>query len=78
MYASDSIRNISAFALGGRSVNPQMKTYLMHVGSWFTPRNERVARPRLVEQHGVDLVNRDSDSTTLVALADSYRRKKKF
>jgi len=69
MYAPDSMRNVNAFALGARTVNPSSVILLQHTGSWYDPRAERIAGLRMFRLHGIDLLSYDSDSTELVKLA---------
>ena len=68
MYAPDSIRNVNAFFLGAQSVNKSKKVYVMHTGSWFDTRMERIAGTRLFHHYDVDVLTYDSDSTEMVKL----------
>eukprot|EP00971_Amphidinium_carterae_P298371 5928420-Amphidinium_carterae.1 len=68
-YVPGSLRNINAFALGARSIRPNMSILVAHVSSWFAPRTERIITKQLILQHGVDLLVYDSDSTVVVEVA---------
>lgn len=62
------IRNINAFTLGARSVNPAARTKVIWVNTWYDPGKERQAAEALIAQ-GADLLcqNTDSPATAQVA-----------
>jgi simple sugar transport system substrate-binding protein len=55
------IRNINAFTLGARSVNPKATTRAIWVNSWFDPGKEREAALTLIAQ-GSDVLMQNTDS----------------
>ena len=48
------VRNINAFTLGAKSVNPKIKTKVIWVNTWYDPAKERQAAETLVAQ-GADV-----------------------
>lgn len=63
------IRNINAFALGAKSVNPDIKLKVIWVNSWFDPGKEREASEALIDQ-GVDVLTHDTDSSAPTMTAE--------
>ncbi|MEA3308024.1 MAG: BMP family ABC transporter substrate-binding protein [Chloroflexota bacterium] len=63
------IRNLNAFALGARSVNPQAKVHPLWIFNWFDPPAEREAAQALLDA-GADVIARESDSTEPDKLAE--------
>ncbi len=55
------VRNMNAFTLGARSVNPQVKVHMVWINAWFDPVKEREAAQALIDL-GADVVARESDS----------------
>jgi len=55
------VRNMNAFALGARSVNPDVKVNIVWINAWFDPIKEREAAQTLID-FGADVVARESDS----------------
>jgi len=55
------VRNMNAFTLGARSVNPEVKVHIVWINTWFDPVKEREATQALIDQ-GADVVARESDS----------------
>ncbi len=55
------VRNMNAFALGARSVNPDATVTPIWIFSWFDPPKEREAAQALYDS-GVDVIARESDS----------------
>jgi len=55
------IRNINAFTLGARSVNPAITTRVIWVNGWFDPGKEREAALALIAQ-GCDVLMQNTDS----------------
>jgi basic membrane protein A len=56
------VRNLNAFALGARSVNPDVTLHLVWIMDWFNPPAEREAAQALLDT-GADVIARESDST---------------
>ncbi|MEA3150480.1 MAG: basic rane protein [Gammaproteobacteria bacterium] len=63
------IRNIDAFTLGARSVNPKATTKVIWVDTWYDPGKERQAAEALVAQ-GADVLGQDTDSPAIVQVAE--------
>lgn len=63
------IRNINAFTLGARSVNPKIKTKVVWVDTWYDPGKERQAAETLVAQ-GADVLSQNTDSPAVVQVAE--------
>ncbi|MDE3012426.1 MAG: BMP family ABC transporter substrate-binding protein [Pseudomonadota bacterium] len=62
------IRNIDAFTIGARSVNPKITTRAIWVNSWFDPGKEREAALALIAQ-GCDVLMQNTDSPAVVQTA---------
>jgi basic membrane protein A and related proteins len=62
------IRNINAFTIGARSVNPAITTRVIWVNSWFDPGKEREAALALISQ-GCDALMQNTDSPAVVQAA---------
>ena len=62
------IRNINAFTIGARSVNPKATTRVIWVNSWFDPGKEREAALALIAQ-GSDVLMQNTDSPAVVQTA---------
>ncbi|WP_319002448.1 BMP family ABC transporter substrate-binding protein [Dechloromonas denitrificans] len=62
------IRNINAFTIGARSVNPAITTRAIWVNSWFDPGKEREAALALIAQ-GCDVLMQNTDSPAVVQAA---------
>lgn len=63
------IRNIDAFTLGARSVNPAVKTKVIWVDTWYDPGKERQAAETLAAQ-GADVLAQNTDSPSVVQVAE--------
>lgn len=63
------IRNIDAFTLGARSVNPAVKVRVIWVDSWYDPGKERQAAETLIAQ-GADVLCQNTDSPAVVQTAE--------
>jgi basic membrane protein A len=55
------VRNMNAFALGARSVNPEATVTPIWIFSWYDPPKERDAAQALYDA-GIDVIARESDS----------------
>ena len=62
------IRNINAFTVGARSVNPKVTTRVVWVNAWFDPGKEREAALALIAQ-GCDVLMQNTDSPAVVQTA---------
>ena len=63
------LRNINAFTLGARSVNPKATTKVVWINKWFDPGQEREAATTLIGQ-GVDVLMQNTDSAAVVQTAE--------
>jgi len=66
------IRNVDAFTLGARSVNPDIKTKVIWVDTWYDPGKERQAAETLVAQ-GADFLAQNTDSPAIVQVAEEKK-----
>jgi len=64
------IRNIDAFTLGARSVNPKAITKVIWVDTWYDPGKERQAAEALIAQ-GADVLGQNTDSPAVVQVAEA-------
>lgn len=62
------VRNINAFTIGARSVNPKASTRVIWVNGWFDPGKEREAALALISQ-GADVLMQNTDSPAVVQTA---------
>ncbi len=62
------IRNINAYTLGARSVNPKIQTRVIWVNTWYDPGKERQAAETLIAQ-GADVLSQNTDSPAAVQVA---------
>jgi len=62
------IRNINAYTLGARSVNPNIKTKVIWVNTWYDPGKERQAAETLIAQ-GSDVLSQNTDSPAILQVA---------
>src|SRR6202048_3171659 len=65
------IRNINAFTLGARSVNPKASTKVIWVDTWYDPGKERQAAEALIAQ-GADVLSQNTDSPAVVQVAEKH------
>jgi len=63
------IRNIDAFTLGARSVNPKAAIKVIWVDTWYDPGKERQAAEALIAQ-GADVLAQNTDSPAIVQVAE--------
>jgi simple sugar transport system substrate-binding protein len=63
------IRNIDAFTLGARSVNPKIHTKVVWADTWYDPGKERQAAEALIAQ-GADILCQNTDSPAVVQVAE--------
>src|ERR1700682_5474719 len=63
------VRNIDAFTLGARSVNPQAAVKVIWVDTWYDPGKERQAAEALIAQ-GADVLGQNTDSPAIVQVAE--------
>lgn len=64
------VRNIDAWVLGARSVNPRVKARVIWVDTWYDPGKERQAAETLVAQ-GADVLCQNTDSPAVVQVAEA-------
>ncbi len=64
------LRNLDAFTLGARSVNPAVKVKVVWVNSWYNPGLERQAAETLAAQ-GADVLYQNTDSPAAVQVAEA-------
>jgi simple sugar transport system substrate-binding protein len=62
------IRNINAYTLGAQSVNPNIKTKVIWINSWYDPAKERQAAETLIAQ-GADVLTQNTDSPATLQVA---------
>ncbi len=66
------VRNIDAYTLGARSVNPKVHTKVIWINSWFDPGKEKQAAETLIAQ-GADVLIQNTDSmATLQTAAEKH------
>ena len=63
------IRNINAFTLGARAVNPKAVVKVVWVNKWFDPGREREAAGALAAQHA-DVLIQNTDSPAVLQYAE--------
>jgi simple sugar transport system substrate-binding protein len=63
------LRNINAFTLGARSVNPKVTTKVVWVNTWFDPPKESEAAQALINQRA-DILLQNTDSTAVLQTAE--------
>jgi basic membrane protein A and related proteins len=63
------LRNIDAFTLGARSVNPKVHTKVVWVDTWYDPGKERQGAEALIAQ-GADVLCQNTDSPATVQVAE--------
>jgi simple sugar transport system substrate-binding protein len=56
------VRNINAYTMGARTVNPAITTKVVWVSTWYDPTKERQAAEALIGQ-GVDVLIQNTDSS---------------
>src|SRR6185437_11272304 len=62
------VRNINAYTLGARSVNPKVHTKVIWINSWFDPGKEKQAAETLIGQ-GADVLLQNTDSSAVLQTA---------
>jgi len=63
------VRNINAYTLGARSVNPKIRTKVIWINSWYDPGKEKQAAETLIGQ-GADVLLQNTDSTATLQTAE--------
>lgn len=66
------VRNINAYTLGARSVNPKIHTKVIWINSWFDPGKEKQAAETLIGQ-GADVLLQNTDSSATLATAEAKK-----
>lgn len=62
-------RNLNAFALGARKIDPEIQVKVVWINAWHDPGKERLATITLING-GADVVLQDTNSTAPVAVAE--------
>src|SRR3954452_13578901 len=62
------LRNINAYTMAARSVNPKITTKVVWVSSWYDPSKERQAAETLIGQ-GADVLLQNTDSSAVLQTA---------
>jgi simple sugar transport system substrate-binding protein len=62
------VRNINAFTMGARSVNPKITTKVVWVNTWYDPSKERQAAESLIGA-GADVLLQNTDSSAVLQTA---------
>jgi basic membrane protein A len=63
------IRNVDAWTLGAKSVNPNIKVKVIWVDTWYDPGKERQAAETLIAQ-GADVLSQNTDSPAVMQVAE--------
>ncbi|WP_277183320.1 BMP family ABC transporter substrate-binding protein [Caballeronia sp. BR00000012568055] len=63
------VRNINAYTMGARSVNPKIHTKVIWINSWFDPGKEKQAAETLIGQ-GADVLLQNTDSNATLNTAN--------
>ena len=63
------IRGINSFTLAAQKVNPDIKTKIVWVFTWYDPGKEAEAAKALIDQ-GADVITQHTDSTAAVQVAE--------
>lgn len=66
------VRNINAYTLGARSVNPKVHTKVIWINSWFDPGKEKQAAETLIAQGADVLIQNTDSSATLQTAAEKH------
>ncbi|WP_144112704.1 BMP family ABC transporter substrate-binding protein [Paraburkholderia sp. BCC1886] len=66
------VRNINAFTMGARSVNPKIHVKVVWINSWFDPGREKQAAETLIGQ-GADVLIQNTDSTATMQTAEQKK-----
>jgi simple sugar transport system substrate-binding protein len=66
---AEVVRNIDAFTLGARSVNPKVRTKIVWADTWYDPGKERQAAEALAAQ-GADVLCQNTDSPAVLQVAE--------
>jgi simple sugar transport system substrate-binding protein len=66
------VRNINAFTMGARSVNPNVRVKVVWINSWFDPGREKQAAETLIGQ-GADVLIQNTDSTATMQTAEQKK-----
>ena len=63
------LRNINAYTLGAQSVNPNIKTKVVWISTWFDPPKEAEAAQSLINA-GADVLLQNTDSSAVLQTAE--------
>ncbi|MGV8805463.1 MAG: BMP family ABC transporter substrate-binding protein [Polaromonas sp.] len=67
-------RNINSFTLGAQSVNPNIKTRVVWVKTWFDQAKEGAAAKTLIDG-GADILFQNTDSAAVLRVAQSHGKR---
>lgn len=68
------LRNINSFTLGAQSTNPNIKTKVVWVNSWFDPSKEAEAATALING-GADILFQNTDSSAVLQTAEKMGKR---
>ena len=69
MPFADPVKQVNAFALGVKAVNPDAKVHLLWSNSFYDPATDRLCANTLIDQ-GCDVITQDLDSSVPVQTAE--------
>lgn len=69
---SEVVRDVNAYALGARSVNPKVKVKVVLINTWFDPPKEKQAARALIDA-GADVLFGIEDSPSVLQEASTHR-----
>ncbi|HLL19757.1 MAG TPA: BMP family ABC transporter substrate-binding protein, partial [Rubrivivax sp.] len=67
------VRNINSFTLGAQSVNPNVRTKVVWVNTWYDPGKETEAAQSLINQ-GADVLFQNTDSSAVLKTAAQNKK----
>ena len=68
------LRNINSFTLGAQSTNPNIKTKVVWINSWFDPSKEAEAATALING-GADVLFQNTDSSAVLQTAEKMGKR---
>ncbi len=68
------LRNINSFTLGAQSTNPNIKTKVVWINSWFDPSKEAEATTALING-GADVLFQNTDSSAVLQTAEKMGKR---
>ena len=64
------VRQLNAFTIGARSVNPDVVVKVKFVGSWYEPEKEKKAAMDFITKHGADIISYHTSSPFAIDIAE--------